>query len=699
MGEDEDMRRVFVASLLSGVLAAPGALAAEEDPFLWLEEVQGARALEWVRAQNEKTLAVLEKDPRFATFHAEALALLTATDRIPTPEFRAGGVDTFWQDAANPRGVWRHTSLDGYASPDPRWKTVLDLDALSKAEGANWIWKGNDCLPPADQRCLVQLSNGGKDAVEVREFDAATGKFVEGGFRLPEGKQFSEWLDADTLLVGRDWGGDTLTESGYAYVLKRWKRGTPLAEAQEVFRGERTDVYASPTLLRDAEGRLQAVLVNRAVTFFESEFWLLGAAAPVRLPLPRKASYQAFVQGQVVFSLEEDWGRFKQGALVAFPLAALKADAASAKPALVLQPGPRQAIDGVDATRGALLVNVYEDVKGALDVYTPVEGRWRRRRLDLPRDASVGITATSSAHDRLFVKSQGFLEPTALWLADASAGTVKKVKGLPARFEASTHLVEQFWAKSKDGTRVPYFVVRSRTRKLDGAAPTLVHAYGGFQVSKTPVYSPEVGKLWLERGGAYVVANIRGGGEFGPRWHQAALRENRQRAFDDFAAVLEDLVRRKVSTPRRMGIYGRSNGGVLTSVSMTQRPDLSNAVVIESPLIDMLRYHKLPAGASWVGEYGNPEVPGDAAFIAKYSAYQNLQPGVRYPRPYITTNTKDDRVHPGHARKFAARLEALGLPYLYYENTDGGHSNDADPLLNARRWALHYVYLARQLMD
>ncbi|NMO15551.1 S9 family peptidase [Pyxidicoccus fallax] len=692
------MRSVFVASVLTGVLSAPGALAAE-DPFLWLEEVQGTRALEWVRTQNEKTLAALEKDPRFETFHKEALEFLTATDRIPTPEFRAGGVDNFWQDAANPRGVWRHTSVDSYGGPAPQWKTVLDVDALSKAEGANWIWKGHECLPPADARCLVRLSNGGKDAVEVREFDATTGKFVDGGFRLPEGKQSSDWLDADTLLVGRDWGGDTLTESGYAFVLKHWRRGTPLAQAKEVFRGERTDVHGSPMMLRDAEGQLQAVLVNRAVTFFESEFWLLDGAAPVRLSLPRKTSYQGFVQGQVVFSLEEDWGRFKQGALLAFPLAALKADAASAKPALVLQPGPRQAIDGVAATRSTLLVNVYEDVKGALDVYTPVGGKWTRKRLDLPKNASVGITATSSAHDRLFVKSQGFLEPTALWLGDASAATVKKVKSQPARFDASTHQVEQFWAKSKDGTRVPYFVVRSRKRKADGGAPTLVHAYGGFQVSKTPVYQPEVGKLWLERGGAYVVANIRGGGEFGPRWHQAALRENRQRAFDDFAAVMEDLVRRKISSPRRMGIYGRSNGGVLTSVSMTQRPDLMNAAVIESPLIDMMRYHKLPAGASWVGEYGNPEVPADAAFISKYSAYQNLKEGVRYPKPYITTNMKDDRVHPGHARKFAARLEAMELPYLYYENTDGGHSNDADPLLNARRWALHSVYLAQQLMD
>jgi prolyl oligopeptidase len=689
---DEDMRRVFIASMLTGLLAAPAALAGE-DPFLWLEDVQGKRALEWVKAQNAKTLAVLEKDPRFETFHQEAL------DRIPTPDLRAGGVDNFWQDAKNPHGVWRHTSFDSYASATPEWTTVLDLDALSKAEGTNWIWKGSDCLPPADQRCMLRLSDGGKDAVTLREFDAAAGKFVEGGFQLPEGKQGTDWLDADTLLVGRDWGGDTLTESGYPFVLKRWKRGTPVAEAQEVFRGERTDVQSSANMLRDAEGQLQGVLINRAVTFFESEFYLLGDKAPTRVPLPRMASYQAYVAGNVVFTLQEDWGRFKQGALIAYALTDLRKDAASAKPRLILQPGPRQSIDGVSATQQRLLVNLYEDVKGFIDVYDPLKDRWSHTRLALPKNASVGITTTSSAHDRFFVKSQGFLEPTALWLGDARAPSVKKVKSLPARFNASTHRVDQYWAVSKDGTRVPYFVVRPKAAKLDGSTPTLVHGYGGFQVSKTPANQPEVGKLWLERGGAYVVANIRGGGEFGPRWHQSALREHRQRAFDDFAAVLEDVIKRKLSSPRRIGIYGRSNGGVLTSVAMTQHPELMNAAVIESPLIDMLRYHKLPAGASWVGEYGNPEVPGDAAFIGKYSAYQNLQPGVHYPKPYITTNTKDDRVHPGHARKFAAKLESLGLPYLYYENTDGGHSNDADPLLNARRWALHHVYLAQQLMD
>ncbi|WP_224370450.1 prolyl oligopeptidase family serine peptidase [Hyalangium versicolor] len=692
------MSPLLTTSLLALLSAAPVPPAAE-DPFLWLEEVQGQRALEWVQRQNARTLAVLEKDPRFESFHAQALELLTATDRIPEPHFRAGGVDNFWQDRANPRGLWRHTSLESYLSPSPEWQTVLDVDALAKVENSHWIFKGELCLPPEDRLCLVSLSNGGKDATEVREFDAASKSFVQGGFRLPEGKQSAVWIDSDTLLVGQDWGGGTLTASGYPYVLKRWKRGQPLEQATEVFRGQETDVRASPIELRDSEGQLRAMLINRVVTFFESEFYLLTDAKPLLLPLPKKASFQAFVSGQLLFTLQEDWGRFKQGALLSFQLTELQADPTKAQPALVLQPGPRQAIEDVAATRGKLIVNMYEDVKGALDVYTWAAGSWNRKRLALPKNASIGIVATSPAHEQVFVESQGFLDPTRLWLADVATATVKGAKALPARFKASTHKVEQFWAKSKDGTQIPYFVVQPKALKLTGEAPTIVYGYGGFQVAKPPAYLPEVGKLWLERGGVYVIANIRGGGEFGPRWHQAVLRENRQKAFDDFTSVLQDLIRRKISSPRHMGIYGRSNGGVLTSVEMTQHPDLFNAVVIESPLIDMLRYHKLPAGASWIGEYGDPEVPEDAAFIAKYSAYQNLQPGVRYPKPYITTNTMDDRVHPGHARKFAARLEAMGLPFLYYENTDGGHSNDADPTMNARRWALHYVYLTQQLMD
>jgi prolyl oligopeptidase len=479
-------------------------------------------------------------------------------------------------------------------------------------------------------------------------------------------------------------------------VVKTVPRSGP---AREVFRGKPADVGAQGIVLHGAAGRTDGLLIRRSVTFFENEFSLVRLKGLARVPLPAKAEFQAYVSGQAVFALKAAWRGFKAGDLVAYDLAALNAGAAKAKPVLVFHPGPRQAIQDVTSTRDRLVVGLLEDVKGAVDSYARQGGRWTARRLPLPKDANLTLVDADDGGEGLFVDSEGFLDPTALWLADAASGATDKVKALPARFDGSKDVVEQYWATSSDGTKIPYFVVRPKAAKLDGSTPTLMYGYGGFELAKPPVYLPEMGRIWLQRGGAYVIANIRGGGEFGPAWHDAVLREKRQLAFDDFAAVARDMTARGITSPRRLGIYGRSNGGVLTTVSMTQHPELWNAVVVESPLVDMLRYHKLSAGASWIGEYGDPDVPADRAFIAKYSGYQNLRPGVKYPEAYITTNTRDDRVHPGHARKFAAKLEAMGVPYLYYEQTFGGHANDADPELNARRWARHYVYLAQKLMD
>jgi prolyl oligopeptidase len=399
-----------------------------------------------------------------------------------------------------------------------------------------------------------------------------------------------------------------------------------------------------------------------------------------------------------VFTLKEAWRNFQAGAVISFDLAELKRDAATAKPQLVFQPGAHDAVQEVAATRDRLVVVLLQDVKGAVDAYDHKAGVWLPRRLKLPADANITLVDAASDDNQLFVTVEGFLDPTSLWLAEAD-GVVARVKQLPAMFDAGKDVVEQHWATSTDGTKIPYFLVRPKAMKPDGSTPTIMYGYGGFELAKPPVYLPEMGKIWLERGGAYVIANIRGGGEFGPAWHEAVLRETRQLAFDDFAAVAKDLIATKVTSPRRLGIYGRSNGGILMTVSMTQHPELWNAIVVESPLIDMLRYNHLSAGASWMAEYGDPDIPTDRAFIARYSAYQNLKAGVKYPEPYITTNTRDDRVHPGHPRKFAAKLEAMGIPYLYYEQTFGGHANDADPELNARRWARHYVYLAQKLMD
>ncbi|MGZ3403986.1 MAG: prolyl oligopeptidase family serine peptidase [Phenylobacterium sp.] len=666
------------------------------DPFLWLEDIESPRALAWVEGQNAKSHVRLEEDPRYEVFRKEALAIFTAKDRIAMPRFRAGGVDNFWQDGTHIHGIWRHTTLASYKTADPKWETLLDLDALSKAEGKNWIWKGANCLKPAQTLCLVHLSNGGSDAVEDREFDTTTGKFVDGGFHFPNAKQNAAWIDHDTLIVSRPWTPDEVTKSGYAYVVKIVKRG---AEPREVFRGVKSDVQAGARVLEGKGGQVDGVMVDRGLTFYEREFKLLDDKGGLTdIPLPKKVEGDTYVDGQLVFTIKEDWKTFKAGAVISYDLAELKKNPAAAKAQLVFMPGPHDAVDQVASSRDRLVIDLLQDVKGAVDTYDHKAGVWLPRRLKLPGNANIRLVTASDDDNQLFFTVEGFLDPTSLWLAEAD-GAVAKVKQLPAQFDASKDVVDQHFATSNDGTKVPYFVVHRKDMKLDGSTPTQMFGYGGFELSEPPVYIPQMGKLWLERGGAYVIANIRGGGEFGPAWHEAALREHRQRAFDDFASVAKDLEARKITSPRHLGIYARSNGGILTTVSMTQHPELFNAIVIESPLIDMLRYNHLSAGASWVAEYGDPDVPADREFIAKYSGYQNLRPGVKYPEPYITTNTRDDRVHPGHPRKFAAMMEKMGLPYLYYEQTFGGHANDADPELNARRWARHYVYLSQKLMD
>ncbi|MBT9471029.1 MAG: prolyl oligopeptidase family serine peptidase [Pseudomonadota bacterium] len=688
--------KLVSAALVGALLTACAAHAQapaepSADPFVWLEDIDSPRAMAWVEAQNAKTAQRLEGDARYGQFLGEGRAIFTAVDRIPQPSFRAGGVDNFWQDAAHTHGVWRHTSQASYRTASPDWELVLDLDQLAADEKRNWFWKGATCLKPAQTICLVQLSNGGGDAVELREFDTVAKRFVEGGFRSPEGKQGADWIDKDSLVAWREWTPGEVTDSGYAYVVKIVRH---TGEPQEIFRGQKSDVWANAQVLRGEGGKADGIVVQRGLSFFEFDYSLYAGGKLTRIELPKKAQYQAYVDGRMIFTLQEAWNDFSSGALIAYDPKAL-----SDKPVLVFQPGPRQAIQSVHDTKGQLAVELLEDVKGAVDVYDFVGGKWTARRLTLPKDATLTIGSTSRDDDKLFVAAQSFLTPSSLWLADGATGKAEQVKALPARFDASKDRVDQYWATSSDGTKIPYFVVRPKAAKLDGSTPTIMYGYGGFEVAKPPIYIPEMGKMWLERGGAYVIANIRGGGEFGPAWHQAVLREKRQLAFEDFAAVARDLDARKITSPRRLGIYGRSNGGVLTTVSMTQHPELWNAVVVESPLVDMLRYHKLSAGASWVGEYGNPDVAEDHAFIAKYDGYLNLKRGQKYPEPYVTTNTRDDRVHPGHARKFAAKLEALGYPYLYFENTFGGHANDADPELNAKRWARHYVYLSQKLFD
>ena len=698
------MRKLaLTAAALAGALVSVAAVAQTVggDPYIWLEEIEGAKPLAWVKDQNARTTPVLEGDRRYEPFRREAYAILTASDRIPDPQFLGDRLSNFWQDGAHPKGVWRRTTVAGYRQASPPWETLLDLDALGKSEGRNLIWKGATCLQPEERLCLVRLSNGGGDAVELREFDTQTKSFVPDGFGLSDQKQSVDWLDKDTLVVARDWSGTgaDLTRSNYPYVVKTVRRGQPLSAATEIYRGQKSDVRADVRLLRETGGKVRAMIADRGVSFFESQSVLLTPQGPRPLPFPKKVQIAGLVDGKLAFLVREPFAGHEAGSLLAYDMAALERDPASAKAELIVTPGSTQAIQSVRRTRDRLLVTLLDDVKGAVDSYAHGPGGWTHARLALPKDSAVIVRDASTDSDRFFVSTEGFLTPPTLWLADAKALSTARLRQLPAQFDTSKHVVEQHFAVSADGTRVPYWLVRPRALKRDGSTPTQMFGYGGFEISETPVYKPEMGKLWLERGGAYVMANLRGGGEYGPRWHEAALRENRQRAFDDFAAVARDLAKTGVADAKHLGIYGRSNGGVLTTVSMTQHPELFHAVVVESPLVDMMRYQKLSAGASWVAEYGDPDTPADAAFISKYDGYLAVKPGTKLPEPYVTTNTRDDRVHPGHARKFAAKMEATGHPVLYYENTFGGHANDADPELNARRWARHYVYLSRKLMD
>ena len=691
------------ASSLPAASPMPAATASEPaDPFVWLEDPRSARALAWVKAQDARTLRILQSDPRYAGTYAQALRLAEAQDRIPYPTLVAGDVYNFWQDAVHVRGIWRYATRAAYRRAAPRWRTALDLDAVSKSERANWVWKGADCVWPAERHCLISLSDGGEDAVTVREFDLGSHSFVRGGFVLPHGKQDVSWEDPDTLLVAREWKPGEMTASGYPYVLKRLRRGQPLSSAVEVFRGTKNDIEVAATVFNDAQHD-RVTIVDRALTFFTSEQYLLTPQGVRRLNVPLKVQPTALVDGRLLFTLAQDWvvagQTFRQGSLVAVDLAALMTDPGHLKPRLVYAPGPRDTLGDVGVTRTNVILTTYHNVRGRAFVYAPLpQDRWSVRQLDLPDDSTISLADTDAHGDDAYLGVTGFLTPATLWLANVQSGALAIAKALPARFDAAKDVVEQREAASRDGTEIPYFIVHPKRMRLDGSNPAILYAYGGFQISETPEYSAAIGKLWLERGGVYVLANIRGGGEFGPAWHDAGLVTHRQRVFDDFAAVAEDLIGRKVTSPSRLGIQGGSNGGLLMGVEFTQHPELFRAVDIQVPLLDMLRYEKIAAGASWVGEYGSVSVPAQRAFLAKISPYNNIQPGVKYPEPFIWTTTKDDRVGPAHARKFAARLAALGIPYIFYEEVEGGHGSGANLEERAHTTALEMTYFIRLLM-
>jgi prolyl oligopeptidase len=698
------MRLPALALLLLAVSPAAAAQDVTDDPYVWLEEKDSPRALAWVEAHNEVTVKRLESDPRYATLYAEALALASAKDRIPMPRFLGGAIYNFWQDADHLRGIWRKTTLASYRTAAPEWATVLDIDALGKAEGKSWVWKGAQCLQPAETRCLVSLSDGGEDAVEVREFDLVTGGFVPGGFRLPRAKSDVAWEDADHLLVATEWTPGELTESGYPYVVKRLARGQALADAAEIYRGEKSDVGAGPVALHDGAGN-KLFIVQRSIDFFHQQTFVITPAGVRQLALPEKSTISELVAGRVIVKLDEDWRaagpQFKAGSVAEVDLAALMAHPDRLAPRLVWLPGPRSALESVGSTKSRLLLATLDNVRGRVLALTPKRGGgWTTAALALPDNLALDLGSGDTRSDRMFLTASGFTTPTTLYLGDAASGRLAVAKTLPAKFDAGPLTVEQFEATSSDGTKIPYFVVHRRDIPYDGSTPTLLSAYGGFQVSSTPYYSALTGKLWLERGGAFALANIRGGGEFGPAWHEAGLGVKRQIIYDDFAAVGRDLIARKITSPRRLGIEGGSNGGLLVGVAMIQHPELWNAVAIQVPLLDMIRIAKIAAGASWQGEYGDPDAdPAVMEFWRKTSPYHALRKDGKYPEPFIFTTTKDDRTGPQHARKFAARMEEYGLPFYYYENTEGGHGSGADIKQAARSNALLMTYFTRKLMD
>ena len=698
------MKHQLLAGLaLCAVIGAQAQTTA--DPYLWLEDVTGERALTWVRERNADTQKRLAATPGFDALRGRVQAVLDSSAQIPYVKRQGEHLYNLWKDAANPRGLWRRATLAEYRKPQPAWETVLDVDALGKAEGVNWVWSSAHCLAPEYRRCLLRLSRGGADAVVTREFDAVTRRFVEGGFVLPEAKSFVEWIDADQIWVGTDFGPGTVTASGYARQIKRWKRGTPLASAATVFEGQPGDVGVGLDI--DRTPGFERTLFSRQAGFFTNRHALLQADGKVQpLDLPEDALIES-AGAHLLLRLRGDWsvgGRtWPRGSLLVGDAAAVLRGERDKFTAL-FTPTATRALTAFATTAGAVLLTVSDNVASRLEEWRPVDGRWTRRDVDAPFPGTLNVTSLhdkalkgDALADSYLLNVANFLQPDTLQLARVGSDARELLKSRPSFYDAAGMRVEQFFARSADGTHVPYFVVWPAGAKAGGDNPTLLYGYGGFQLSSRPSYSPERGLGWLTRGGVYVVANIRGGGEFGPAWHQAAMKANKQKSYDDFIAVAEDLVARKITNAKRLGIQGGSNGGLLVGAVMVQRPELFGAVVCQVPLLDMQRYTKLLAGASWAAEFGDPDKPDEWAWISRYSPYQNVSKDARMPPVLFTTSTRDDRVHPGHARKMAARMLEQGHRVLYWENIEGGHAGAADSAQRARKSALEYAFLWQAL--
>ncbi|MEE6135464.1 prolyl oligopeptidase family protein [Mycobacterium sp. 050128] len=662
-----------------------------DDPHLWLEDVTAEKALDWVRARNKPTMAQF-CDADFERMRAEALEVLDTDARIPYVRRRGEYLYNFWRDAANPRGLWRRTTLDSYRSDSPEWDVLIDVDELGRADDEKWVWAGATVIEPEFTRALVNLSRGGSDAVIVREFDMRTREFIPDGFALPEAKSQIGWADPDTVLVGTDFGPDSLTESGYPRIVKRWRRGTPLSEAETIFSGTRTDVSAGANA--DRTPGFERSFAGRSIDFWNSELYEIRGSELIRIDVPTDAS-TSIHREWLLIELRSDWtfgaATYRAGSLLAAGYDEFLAGTADLQ--VVFEPDEHTCLHQTAWTRDRLLLVTLADVASRVEIVMP--GTWQREAIaGIPPATNTVIAAADDTGDEFFLDSSGFDMPSQL-LRGTGAGKLEQIKSAPEFFDAENLDVKQYFVPSNDGTKIPYFVVRSRA--LEGPGPTLLGGYGGFESSRTPGYSGVLGRLWLARGGTYVMANIRGGGEYGPRWHTQAMRENRHKVDEDFAAVADDLVNRGITSVAQLGAQGGSNGGLLMGIMLTKYPEKFGALVCDVPLLDMKRYHLLLAGASWVAEYGDPDNPDDWDFISKYSPYQNISATRHYPQVLFTTSTRDDRVHPGHARKMVAALQAAGHRVWLYENIEGGHAGAADNEQAAFKSALSYSFLWRTL--
>ena len=670
----------------------------KEDPYLWLEDVTGEKALDWVKQRNATTQAKFESSPEFTKLRDDLLEILNSKERIPFVTKYGDHYYNFWRDEKNERGLWRRTTLEEYRKPQPKWETVLDLDAVAANEKENWVWSGAQLLRPGYKLALVSLSRGGADATVTREFDMETKQFVKDGFYRAEAKGSLGWIDENNVFISTDFGTGSMTTSGYPRLAKRWKRGTPVEHAEMIYEGVETDMSVSA--VHDDTPGFERNFVSRNLAFYNDElYWLNEQSKLIKIDAPNSAN-KSVIREYLLLELRDPWeidgAKFAAGSLLVtkfddFIAGKRQFDVAFA-------PADNTSLASYGATKDHLYINVLEDVKNRIYVLTALATGWKREPLTgAPQFGTIGVSAVDSDESNdYFLTVTDYITPTTLMLGSIGKNP-EKLKQLPAYFDASNLEITQNFATSDDGTKVPYFMVATKGLKLDGNNPTLLYGYGGFEISLTPSYSGSVGRAWTSQGGVYVVANIRGGGEYGPRWHQAALKANRLRAYEDFAAVAQDLVRRGVTKPEKLGIQGGSNGGLLVGNMVTLYPTLFSAAVCQVPLLDMKRFHLLLAGASWMAEYGNPDKDGEWDFIQTYSPYQNVQENTKYPTVLFTTSTRDDRVHPGHARKMMARMEAQGHQVLYYENIEGGHGGSANNKQAAYMQALAYSFLRTQL--